>query len=260
MWSTSATPVVERPSTPMRPRLPFQRRSVVPSLVPSPSRSSSASPPKLHLRLLSPMRTIIPDLQREYHLHVPPSRPHVLLPSQNAIVAGQSAKTNPARESPSHQFFASPDQIDALGMPKTWIHSQVISTLGDTFCITSCSKPRHNYYDILLMDLFKTWNSYMNGHSASRTTLSSHFKQAASLLECGAWLVPVLLESHWYLLELDWIDRDLRVYNSLAMSKIPHSSLVEFSGALVDLITEDLNLECNDWDMVPEQVSGFIVA
>jgi hypothetical protein len=70
----------------------------------------------------------------------------------------------------------------------------------------------------------------------------------------------MLLESHWYLLELDWIDRDLRVYDSLATSKIPHSSLVEFGGALVDLITEDLNLECNDWDMVPEQVSGFIVA
>jgi hypothetical protein len=97
----------------------------------------------------------------------------------------------------------------------------------------------------------------MGGHSVSRTTLSIHFKQAASPLECGAWLIPVLLESHWYLLELDWIDNDLRIYDSLATSKIPHPSLVRFGGALVDLITEDLKLEDNDWDTVPEQVSGF---
>lgn len=51
------------------------------------------------------------------------------------------------------------------------------------------------------MDIIETWNSY----------ISSHFKQAASPLECGARLVPVLLESHWYLLELDWIDSDLRI-------------------------------------------------
>jgi len=97
----------------------------------------------------------------------------------------------------------------------------------------------------------------MGGHSASRACLSSHFKQAASPLECHAWLVPVLLEHHWYLLVLDWIDSDLRIYDSLATSKIPHPSLIEFGGALVDLITEDLKLGDNDWDVVPDLVSGF---
>ena len=37
LFNSPATPVVERPSTPMIPRLSFQRRSLVPSLVPSPS-------------------------------------------------------------------------------------------------------------------------------------------------------------------------------------------------------------------------------
>ena len=225
LFDTQATPVVKRPGTPMRPKLSFQRLSVVPSLVSSPSRSSSGSPLKPHIRSL--------------------------------VADARSAMTNPARESPSHRFFASPDQIDVLGMPKTWIHGQVISTLGDTFCITSRLKPRHEYYDILPTDLFETWNSYVGGHSTSRTTLSFHFEQAASLLECGAWLVPVLLESHWYLLELDWIDSNLRIYDSLATSETPHLSLKKFGGALVDLITEDLKLEDNDWDMVPEQASGF---
>ena len=227
LFNTPATPVVERPSTPMRPKLSSQRRYVVPRLGSSPSRSSPASRQTPRRRLRS-------------------------------LVAGQSAKTNPARESPSHRFFASPDQIDALGMPKTWIHGQVISTLGDTFCITSRSKPRHEHYDILPTDLLETWNLHMGGNRLSRTSLSIHFKQAASPLECRAWLVPVLLESHWYLLELDWIDRVLRIYDSLAANETStHPTLVDFGGELVDFITEDLELEKTDWDMVPEQVSGF---
>jgi len=253
-----ATPVVTRSSTPMSPKLSFQRQSAVPSLVPGPSQSSSASPLEPHLRPLSPMRTIIPDLRSEYQPHVSTSHPHVLLPSQRAsVAAGQSARINPARESPSHRFFASPDQIDDLGTPKSWIHGQVISTLGDAFCYISRSKPRHERYDILPTDLFETWNSYMRGHSASRTNLSSLFQQAASPLECRAWLVPVLHESHWYLLVFDWIVSDLSIYDSLASSKIPPSRLVEFGGALLDLITKDLNLEDSDWDTVPEQVSDF---
>lgn len=250
--TTPVTPVFKSPSTPMSPKPSFQRRSVVPSLVSGPSPSSSASPPKPR-RPLSPIQVIIPDLKGEYQPLAPPSRPHV----KRAILAGQSVKTNPARESPSQRFFASPDQIDALGMPRTWLHGQVISTLGDTFCNISRSKPRHEHYDILPTDLFETWNSYMGGYSASRTNLSYHFKQAASPLECRAWLVPVLLESHWYLLVLDWIDSDLRIYDSLATSKEPHPSLFTFGGALVDLITEDLKLEDNDWDILPEQVNGF---
>ena len=257
LFDTPVTPVVNGTRTPMSPKSLFQRPFVVPSLVSSPLRASSASPLKPRSRPLSPMQLIIPDLQGEYQPPVSPPLPHTLLPSQRAIAAGRSARTNPPRESPSHRFFASPDQIDDLGLPRTWIHGQVISTLGDYFCYTSRSKPRHQRYDILPTDLFETWNSFMGGNSTSRTNLSSHFKQAASPLECHAWLVPVLLEHHWYLLVLDWKASELLIYDSLATSKIPHQKLVEFGGALVDLITEDFKLEENDWDIVPEFVSGF---
>jgi hypothetical protein len=93
----------------------------------------------------------------------------------------------PARESPSQWFFASPDQIDTLGMPRSWIHGQVIATLGDTFCYPSCLGPRHGQYKILPMDLFDLWNSYMGGHTTSQASLSFHFKQAASLFKCCVW-------------------------------------------------------------------------
>ncbi len=257
LFDTPVTPVVNRTRMPMSPKSLFQCPFIVPSLVSSPLQVSSASPLKPHSCLLSPMQLITPYLQGECQLPVSPPLPHTLLPSQCAIVVGQSARTNPPRESPSHQFFASPDQIDDLGLPKTWIHGQVISTLGDYFCYTSCSKPRHQCYNILPTDLFKTWNSFMGGNNTSQTYLSSHFKQAASPLECCAWLVPVLLEHHWYLLVLNWKASELVIYNSLATSKNPHQKLVEFGGVLLDLIIEDFKLEENDWDTVPELVSGF---
>ena len=181
----------------------------------------------------------------------------MLLPSQHAGVVSQSARTSPARESPSHWFFASPDQIDALGMPRTWLHGQVISTLGDTFCYPSRSQPRNAHYDILPTDLLDLCDSYMRGHTASRACLSFHFKQAASPFECRAWLVPVLLEHHWYLLVLDWVDFDIRIYDSLATSMIPHPRLVKFGEVLLTLISEDFDLRDSDWNVVPESVSGF---
>ena len=99
--------------------------------------------------------------------NVSPPRTHVLLPSEGAGGDGQSARTNPARESPSHRFFASPDQIDALRIPRSWVHGQVISTLGDTFCYPSRSKPRHEQYDVLPTNLFDLWKSCVGGHAKS---------------------------------------------------------------------------------------------
>ena len=171
LFDTAATSVVQRSSASMGSILPFGRQFVDPSLASGPTLSPSVSPLKPRLRPLSPMRPIIPDPKIEHQTRVFPSSPHVLLPSQRATVAGQSARTNPARESPSHRFFASPDQIDALGMPKSWVHSQVISTLGDTFCYASRSKPMDEHYDILPTDLFEMWNSYLGGHKESRTYL-----------------------------------------------------------------------------------------
>jgi len=100
----------------------------------------------------------------------------------------------------------------------------------------------------------------MKGHIASWTCLSFHFKQAASPFKCRSWLVPVLLEHHWYLLALDWMDGQLRIYDSLATSKIPHPHLVEFGEMLLNLISEDLELPDYNWNVAPESVSGFIIA
>jgi hypothetical protein len=257
LFDTPAIPVVRRPSTLTSPTLSFQHQSVIPSLVSGPSRSPSVSPLKPPPRPLSPMRPIVTDLKGDCQPRVSPPHLYVPLPSQGAIVAGQSARTMPARESPSRRFFASPDQIDALGTPRSWIHGQVIATLGDTFCYPSRSGPRHGQYEILPTDLFDLWNSYMGGHSASRASLSFHFKQAASPFKCRAWLIPVLLEDHWYLLAFDWIDRELHIYDSLATSKTPKQSLVKFGGALLNLIAEDFELEDCDWNVVPEQVGCF---
>ncbi len=260
LFNTPATPVVKRTTMPTSPAFSFQCQPAVPSPISSPSLSPSVSPLKRCLRPLPSMRPDIPDLKNGYHPHVSPPHSHVLLPSQGISVATQSARTSLARESPSHRFSASPDQIDALGVPETWLHGQVISTLGNTFCYSSCSKPRHAHYDILPTHLLELCDSYMKGHIASQTCLSFHFKQATSLFECCTWLVPVLLEHHWYLLALDWMDSQLRIYDSLATSKIPHPHLVGFGEMLLNLISEDLELPDYNWNVAPESVSGFIVA
>ena len=93
-----------------------------------------------------------------------------------------------------------------LGNTMTWLHGQVISTLGNTFCHTSHLKPRHERYEMLPTDLFNLWSSSLEGHIASQTSLSFHFKQAASLLNCCTWLIPMLHKHHWYLLTFNWVD------------------------------------------------------
>ena len=253
LFDTPDKLIVKGPSVPTTPIPSFQRQSAVSRLVsgPSLSPSPSALPPKPLLRPLSPMRPIVADLKGEHQPHVPPSRP---LPSQGASVTGQSARTELARESPSRRFFACTDQIDALGTPKTWLHGQVISTLGDTFCHPSHSKPRHARYEMLPTDLFELWSSSLEGHIASRTSLSFHFKQAASPLNCRAWLIPVLHRHHWYLLTFDWVDCAIRICDSLA---IPNPDLVEFGIALLKVIAEEFQFEDQEWDVVPEQVSSF---
>ena len=218
---------------------------------PRPLFSTPATPP------LSPMRPIISDLKGEHQQHASLSHLPVLLPSEGAGVDNQSAPTNPARESPSHRFYACPDQIDALGMLRAWLHGQVISTLGDTFCYPTRSKPRHEHYDMLPTHLFELWNSQKDNRTKLKTSLSLHFKRAASPFECRAWLVPVLLESHWYLLAFDWIDCALRIYDSLATSRVPRKRLVKFSSELLQLITEEFDMKGCDFDVVPEQVSSF---
>ena len=127
---------------------------------PGPSIDTPATPPS------SPMRPIIPDLKGQYQPHVSLPCPYVLSPSEGAGVDGQSARTNPARVLPSHWFFASPDQIDALGMLRTWIHSQVCYLLG---CVSRSSAFPERQSDLgmqrtgVMVTLWLGW-SLLTGH------------------------------------------------------------------------------------------------
>jgi hypothetical protein len=167
------------------------------------------------------MRPIVTDLKGECQPHVSPLSPTCAVAFPRCQCRGPVSKDRASQRISITPVFASPDQIDALGTPRTWVHGQVISTLGDTFCYTSHSKPRHERYEVLPTNLFDLWNSSMEGHIASRTCLSFHFKQAMSPSECRAWLIPVLLEHHWYLLAFDWKDRAIRIYDSLATDRFP---------------------------------------
>ena len=261
LFDAPATPIVKESSMPTTPTFSFERQYTIPSLVSNALLSPSVPPLKLPSRPLSPMRTVITSMKGEYQPHVSPPHSHVRLPSQaGSSAADRSVTTQLARESPSGRFFASPDQIDALAMPRSWIHGQVISTLGDAFCYTSRSKPRHERYEILPTNLLDLWDSFTKGHIPSRACLSSHFKQAISPLHCRAWLIPVLLEHHWYLLTFDWVEHAIRVCNSLATNEILHPRLKEFSESLLYFIVEDFDLEDQDWGVFPEDVSSFIIA
>jgi len=257
LFDTPATPAVKRPSTPKSPTISLRPQSAVSSPVCGSPHSPSVTPLKPPLRPLSTMWPTVSDLKGDYHPHV--SRP--LLPvlppsaSQDASATDQSA-TSFARESPSSRFFASSDQIHKLGMQRAWIQGQVISTLGDTFCHTARSKPRPKRYEVLPTDLLELWKLSIGGQIASRTSLSVYFNHAASPFECRAWLVPVLLIDHWYLLIFDWIDHEVRIYDSLSTSKVP-PRLVEFGRALLSLIEKEFQLGNCDWNIVPQMVGGF---
>ena len=261
LFDAPATPIVKESSMPTSPTFSFEHQYTIPSLVSNALLSPSVSPLKPPSRPLSPMRTIVTDMKGECQPHVFTPHPHVQLLSQaGSSAAHRSVRTEPARESPSGRFFASPDQIDALATPRSWIHGQVISTLGDAFCYSSRSKPRHEIYEMLPTNLLDLWDSFTKGHIKSRASLSSHFKQALSPLDCRAWLIPVLLEHHWYLLTFDWVKRAIRVCDSLATNEILHPRLKEFSESLLYFIVEDFDLEDQDWDVFPEDVSSFIIA
>jgi len=254
LLDTPATPAAERPSTPMSPTVSFRCQPVVPSLVSGSPLSPTVSPlkpPKSPLRPLSTMRPIIPGLKGEDHPHISPPCPHVPLPSQGASASNESASTRLARASPSGRFFACPDLVHDLGLPRKWVPGQVISTLGDAFCHLLRSKPRNERYEVLYTDLFGLW-----GSSKPRSSISFYFKQIVSPFKCRAWLIPMLLEHHWYLLAFDWIDLAIHIYDSLAMSKIPDQCLVKFGHRLAKLIEEYFGLESHDWNVIPEKVSG----
>ena len=82
---------------------------------------------------------------------------------------------------------------------------------------------------------------------------SSDLKKVVSPIECRAWLALVLLNSHWHLLTFDWIDSEIRIYDSFAKSP-PNPRLIAFGTSLLGFTLESFNLGKQPWRIVFEQV------
>jgi len=139
--------------------------------------------------------------------------------------------------------------------PSTWVHGRVIATLGDIFCYDSHAGIRERRYDILPYDLFYFWEEYQSRNTSDQDfwRTSCGLEKTVSPIECRAWLAPVLLNSHWHLLTFDWIDLEVRIYDSFAASP-PNLRLTAFGASLRGFAMESLNLGKKEWLIVPEQV------
>ena len=260
----SDTPGMPRTQMPKPLVLPHQLELEVPDFrsdSPSPSIASSSSP----IYPPSPVPPPNPDPQSEYcasEYCASPSYPQAPLPSKWAEADDNSMGIEIAKVSPMGRFLMCEDQIRALINQKVWVHGAVINTLGDFFCYTSCSQCRARCYKFLPTMLFDLWNDSTKDQAAAEASRCSHsacFKEVASLGECHAWLVPILLNNHWYLLALDWVDCWVRVYDSLAAhdEQLP-LQLTKFSMALVAYTHEDFDLGEQRWFVIPEQVHSLM--
>ena len=249
---------MSRTQTPAPQIPPHQPQLAVPAFwreSPSPTIPSSSGV----LDPVSPVWPPDPDIQSEYCAS--PSRSQAALPSKQAEGDGSSTGNEITRESPTGRFLACEDQIRALIDRGAWVHGAVINTIGDFFCYGSRSQCRLRRYEILPTWLFEWWKSPRKDEAAAQKYRRGYldcFKQAASLVECRAWLVPILHNEHWYLLALDWEDSRIRIYDSLAMGNEPPSQLVAFGRTLVSFAHEDFNLEDKEWFIIPELVRSLM--
>ena len=147
--------------------------------------SPSPSLPSLRSIRRLPQRPLQELMESNQH-----DRQSLASPHQNASSVPQAAASLPttgvARASPSNRFYTSPDQIDALARPRTWILGQVISTLGDLFCYETRSNPRYRRYEVLSTDLFGPWKASVAGEAWQGENLKAQLARAASPLECRA--------------------------------------------------------------------------
>ena len=237
--------------------LPHQGQPAVPDFrSDSPSRPiPSSSRPLVYP--LSPIRPSKPVLQSEYSAS--PSCSQATLPSKRAQA---DTADEIASASPTGRFLACEDHVGALIDREAWIHGAVINTLGDFFCYGSRSQCRARRYEILPSWLFIWWNNSTKDQTAAQDSRHGHsasFKEVASPVECRAWLVPAHLNNHWYLLALDWIDCQVRIYDSLATcNKPPPSQLARFGTALVTYANQDFDLGHQEWVIIPEQVCSLM--
>ena len=257
---TSDTLGIPKAQSPTALNLPPQGQLAGPdfgSESPSPSIPSSSRP------LVYPLLPVRPpelDFQSEHPAS--PSCPQADLPSQCVQVDNSSTAVEITRTSPTGRFIACGDQIRDLINRGAWVHGAVINTLGDLFCYGSRSQCRAWRYEILPSWLFECWNNSTKDQTAAQDCRRAHsdsFKKVASPVECRAWLVPVLLESHWYLLSLDWMDHRVRIYDSLATrNEPPPSQLEDFGIDLVKYADQDFDLGDQSWGIIAEQVRILI--
>ena len=258
---TSDTLGIPKTQSPTPLILPHQGRPAGPdfgSESPSPSIPSSSRP---LVYPLSPIQPPEPDVQSEHLTSSSCSQAN--LPSNKcAQVDNSSTAVEIARASPTGRFFACEDQIRDLINRGAWVHGAVINTLGDLFCYGSRSQCRARRYEILPSWLFEWWNNSTKDQTAAQDCRRAHsdsFKKVASPVECRAWLVPVLLESHWYLLSLDWVDHRVRIYDSLAAcNEPPPSQLEDFGIDVVKYADQDFDLGNQSWGVIAEQVCSLM--
>ena len=256
MSDSLGTPKTQTPTSLI---LPYQPRPAAPdfgSESPTPSIPSSS---RLPLYSLPPVWPPNPDLQSEYC--VSPSCSQAAFPSKQAQVEGYSAPIEITRASPTGRFLACEDQIRALVNREAWVHGAVINTLGDLFCYSSRSQCRAQRYEILPTWLFDWWKNPPKDQPATedcRRSYSASFKEVASPVESHAWLVPALLNDHWYLLALDWMECQVCIYDSLARcDEPPPSELTKFATTLVAYVHEDFDLGHQEWLIIPERVRSL---
>jgi len=71
--------------------------------------------------------------------------------------------------------------------------------------------------------------------------------------------VPVLFEHHWYLLAFDWVDCQIRIYDSFSVGGPSLLPLIQFGQAFVSIVSEYYSFKDLDWTFLPEQVCDFFV-
>ena len=251
---TPSTPTFRRVNTVTIPNITRSSRPLI--SCPSPDSGSHRPTPS---RPPSPLRPPISGVEYEHQPRPPASQPYLTVPVQEPRVGPESDRGfqegGRARVSPTGRFSACPDQISALKNPSTWVHGRVIATLGDTFCHNAHAEIRERRYDTLPCDLFLFWEEYQKRNTSVQDfwLTCSDLKRAVSPHECRVWLVPVLLDSHWHLLVFDWIDSELRVFDSFATNP-PNLRLIAFGESLQGFAVESFNLCRQEWRVVPEQV------
>jgi hypothetical protein len=102
------------------------------------------------------------------------------------------------------------------------------------------------------------WQEWIKGGTENPASILFHTRACTHPSESRAWLTPVLLKHHWYLLAFDWVDRHIRIYDSLSVGWSSLGPLIQFGRAFVGIISSEFGFKDEDWTILPEQVRIFL--